>query len=410
MRPSGKSKLSQHLKDKVAVLTSSCSAENLVIDGGWLMHQISWTSSDSFSSIGTNYVNFVKRKACSRTTVVVFDGYESSPKDHEHKRRSKDSIGCSEIRIIPTKPCPVTKAKFLSNNVNKSKFITYICELLQNVGINTSIARDDADTLVVKKALQLSSSNNKSVEIIAEDTDILILLLHHSITCTKPLFFTTQNGSYNIMELYEKLSPSERQRLLFMHSLTGCDTVSSLFGHGKPKLLTKTCKPSIMIDEIFEALLIINIDQEIVVDNGVLLLQHIYGNINKSLKDLRLQRYNKMTTVEGKTLKPEYLPPTEGAARQHVLRAYLQYHDWSLLSSMTLPPTEYGWQIDGDGLFEPIGTLVDIAPAALLKVTACNCTRKGNCVSTKCSCRSQGLLCIQACGNCNGVDCTNVAV
>ena len=81
------------------------------------MHQVSWTSADSFSSIGTNFVNFVKRKACSRTTVVIFNGYESSPKDHKHKRRTKDSIGCSEICIIPTKPCPVTKAKLLSNKI-----------------------------------------------------------------------------------------------------------------------------------------------------------------------------------------------------------------------------------------------------------------------------------------------------
>ena len=113
----------------------------------------------------------------------------------------------------------------MSTDVNKSKFIIY--KLLQNVGMNKSIARDDAYTLVVKKTLQLSSSSNNSVEIIAEYTDILILLLHHSATCIKPLLLTTLSGSYHITEteLYETLSP--KTAASFLHSLTGCDTVSS---------------------------------------------------------------------------------------------------------------------------------------------------------------------------------------
>ena len=35
-----------------------------------------------------------------------------------------------------------------------------------------------------------------------------------------------------------------------------------------------------------------------------------------------------------KALKPEKLLPTSGAAMQHELRAYLQYHDWLLLESL----------------------------------------------------------------------------
>ena len=35
-------------------------------------------------------------------------------------------------------------------------------------------------------------------------------------------------------------------------------------------------------------------------------------------------------------IKPETLPPTEGAATQHSLRAYLQTRDWMLLQSMSL--------------------------------------------------------------------------
>ena len=44
-------------------------------------------------------------------------------------------------------------------------------------------------------------------------------------------------------------------------------------------------------------------------------------------------------------IKPETLPPTEGAAAQHSLRAYLQTRDWMLLQSMSVDHSEYGWTI-----------------------------------------------------------------
>ncbi|KAJ8405288.1 hypothetical protein AAFF_G00322790 [Aldrovandia affinis] len=44
-------------------------------------------------------------------------------------------------------------------------------------------------------------------------------------------------------------------------------------------------------------------------------------------------------------IKPETLPPTEGAAAQHSLRAYLQSRDWMLLQSMSLDPSDYGWMV-----------------------------------------------------------------
>ena len=58
------------------------------------------------------------------------------------------------------------------------------------------------------------------------------------------------------------------------------------------------------------------------------------------------------------TINPEALPPTEGAAAQHSLRAYLQTRDWLLLQSMSLDPTGYGWTHG----YEPIPTLDPMAP------------------------------------------------
>ena len=73
---------------------------------------------------------------------------------------------------------------------------------------------------------------------------------------------------------------------------------------------------------------------------------------------------------------------------------------------MTLPPTEYGWTIENEK-YTPVGMKEPVAPEQLLKLTVCNCTSKSNCSSNKCSCKSMGMRCIQACGNCNGLDCEN---
>ena len=57
-------------------------------------------------------------------------------------------------------------------------------------------------------------------------------------------------------------------------------------------------------------------------------------------------------------IKPETVPPTEGAAAQHSLHAYLQTQNWMLLQSMSLNPDEYGWTIE-------VPTLDPMAPHKL---------------------------------------------
>ena len=102
--------------------------------------------------------------------------------------------------------------------------------------------QNDYDTMLVKRSLQLSGSgeSERSVEVMAEDTtDVLVIILHHSTTSSHTLYFTTQSGTDDVMEIYDKLTETEKARLLFIHAVTGCDTVSGILGQGKPKLLKK---------------------------------------------------------------------------------------------------------------------------------------------------------------------------
>lgn len=145
-------------------------------------------------------------------------------------------------------------------------------------------------------------------------------------------------------------------------------------------------------------------DHDDIIHSGRLIMSLIYGDSTASLSKLRYRKFCSVLASH-KNLKPETLPPTESAADQHTMRAYLQTHDWLLLSSMTLPPGEYGWRkCSTNDIFEPISTTEDIAPPKLLKITACKC--KARC-GARCQCRKNNVLCIDACVNCNGQSCGN---
>ena len=284
LRKAQKSKLAKHLKDYV-FSTEKCNKETVVFDGGWLIHQITWPAEKSFKDITESYVTFILRKSYGKSAVAVFDGYANSPKDHDHMRRTKCHTGT--INIIPDKPCPVSKTRFLSNVNNKDNFIGFMINTLSpKASITCLKVNDDCDTLVVKTALDRAAVTD--VEIMAEDTDILIMLIYHSSTVNNNLFFTTSSGSYNIKNISSQLNVSERERILFIHSFTGCDTVSAIFGLGKVKILKKICNNrgnQIQINNIMNNLLM----GVSIIDNGILLFQFIFGDIKKSLAEQRVK-------------------------------------------------------------------------------------------------------------------------
>ena len=406
MRESHKAKLGQHLKDTVSSKEpdpSSCSGSSLVIDGGWLVHMIPWKTNQLFADIVKSYVNFVKHLANGRRCVVVFDGYGNSPKDHEHRRRMKNGSGAIQVILDANKICTMTKQKFLSCTKNKEQFITLLCTDLAHVeGIETCVAQDDCDTLIVKKALELGQT--MPVDVRAEDTDVLVMLIHHMPKSPNDIHMCTKAGSYSISSIRKELNEVERERLLFIHSFSGCDTVSSIYRQSKVGLLKKLCEMNEELVLKFATLLSLDPSKQKIIDAGLHLFQLIYGDANVSLKKHRYNKYHQMTAKS--ILRPEGLPPTDGAATQHTLRAYLQYRDWLLLGSMTVPPTDFGWFVDSSGKFAPVTTIDTIAPPELLKLTACDC--KKGCKAQRCSCRSMGVKCIAACSTCNGRTCTNI--
>ena len=64
----------------------------------------------------------------------------------------------------------------MTNYANKQRFVNELAEALEFDGFKTALCLSDADKTIVRTALETPSVQ---VTILADDTDILCLLLHH---------------------------------------------------------------------------------------------------------------------------------------------------------------------------------------------------------------------------------------
>jgi len=384
-----------------------------VLDGGCLLHKIRWVRGATYYDIAQQYVSYVLNKYGVKS-VIVFDGYLKGPscKDHEHKRRmGKAGKISADVLIDNSKPAVVDQQSFLANETNKSAFIELLRSHFQLVSIETHQSDGDADTDIVGAALRVAS-RNQPIGVVANDTDILILLLYHVKPYMPEIYFVsegkksskTPNKYINIHQVQKEIGQKACQQILVIHAFGGCDTVSSIFGHGKGIIfkkitgnMTSASLISILQDE--------SETRENVANAGLKLMVMLYGG--KASDDLNRMRYASFCRMAATSLKrpqPDRLPPTERATYYHALRTHLQAVVWKTMNLQILNPKDWGWKEDRN-TFTPVMTDKDPAPDNLLNIIRCKC--KSSCASALCSCKKNGLSCVTACSNCHGEACSN---
>ena len=100
----------------------------------------------------------------------------------------------------------------------------------------------DADTQIVKEALDFVREG-REVTVVADDTDILVLLLHHWQPSMANIYLRNEpkkNKPFTLVNIRERakmLKPIVKDNLLFIHVWGGCDTTSATYGHGKIRIL-----------------------------------------------------------------------------------------------------------------------------------------------------------------------------
>ena len=110
---------------------------------------------------------------------VVFDGFNEKPiiKYHEHQIRSRNVT--SHIKVDLHNQISCSQKAFLKNSKNKVKFIELLSRHLANDGHDIRNSKGDADALIISTAIQYTKKQDNEVVVVANDTDVLVLLIYH---------------------------------------------------------------------------------------------------------------------------------------------------------------------------------------------------------------------------------------
>lgn len=241
MRKNDKSALKRELlpdRDAISFNEHSPSEFVYVVDGGALLHRVRWGASETFGEVASIYVDYV-RKYYGKAH-IVFDGYSlESTKSVERTRRSRRGKACPNITVSDSHTIPSSQDAFLANNYNKEQLVEALSIHLRSSGQDVFQCPEDADTKIVATSLELAAgSTNKPIVVVADDTDIAVMLLYHwRDTFDKIIFYQEKNRlGWDIKTAAAKCHPY-RSHLLFVHAWSGCDTVSATFGKGKTSFL-----------------------------------------------------------------------------------------------------------------------------------------------------------------------------
>jgi len=197
LRKGGKSVLSQELRKKINIedpVVIKVVCRKFVADGGRLLHKVKWQQDVTFTTILQQYLNYVNKHFGYRVN-IVFDAYGNGPsiKDHEHDRRSLKAA--PDIFCDVNNHCISNQSSFLANESNKKTFVNALIETFHTSEHLVSQARDDADTLIVRRAVDITVSEPATVT--ANDTDVLILLLYHFQNMFADVFLSSDEPKKN---------------------------------------------------------------------------------------------------------------------------------------------------------------------------------------------------------------------
>lgn len=189
--------------------------------------------------------------------------------------------------------------------------------------------------------------------------------------------------------MYKKLTPSQLRLLLAAYGLTGVDTVSSFFGHGKRKVFKTIMQSAETFTDMSTIGDTLTLNQP-QIQNATKFIGHIYGDKETTSLDLlRCARAQKGISVKR-------LPPTNNSFYQHLLRCVYQVFIWkhATVGNIHMPsPTEFGYY-DNNGQMSPIMMTQEAAAPELINDIVCDCT---DTCQSQCCCGIHNQPCTSAC-------------
>ncbi|GBM68233.1 hypothetical protein AVEN_268717-1 [Araneus ventricosus] len=135
-----------------------------------------------------------------------------------------------DINFEETMTVTVQQEHFLANGRNKTR-LQLLRQKMTSKGIETRVAKVDADTYIVRCGLEKATSH-PTVAIIGEDVDLIMILIalapaENDIYFMKPGKGKVEAKIFSTRKLQKELSFAQTNFLL--HAFSGCDTTSAIY-------------------------------------------------------------------------------------------------------------------------------------------------------------------------------------
>lgn len=279
-----------------------------------------------------------------------------------------------------------------------STYVEYVDSLSSN--------HEEADTRILLHIAYAGTLDVQQVVVFSPDTDVFVLLVHHfpQLKVGTLYFKTGRKGLHRDMtryipvhEVVGSMNRQQKQIMLAVYCITGCDTCSSLHGIGKKKAFQVMSKNA---DEL-ENLTNLGTEPTISAETkaaAIKLVGLLYGHTNcTSLNALR-----SVLALRKRPVKPRKMPPTNNSFSLHLLRCIHQLLIWrSALSAMmtSYDPIDFGYSKDLEtGIYHPQLMTQAAAPPELLSDLVCTCS---DLCADDCVCSHNEQPCTHAC-RCEG--------
>ena len=455
LRKTNKSDLALYLESIADISDMDETTPSNVIyirDGMAVLHSLSAETCTTFDDLVFKYVRgVISDMSIADIVIDVFDRYDvqHSIKETERKRRSR-TLKSKTYSVNGSRPIPTWK-DFMSVSANKTALLQFFSEAVPNVAktyfrdekmlylsgcmkdptqvmsvTNNEIScwpelqntNEEADSRIIYHMMEIdkipsSYKDPKRIIIKATDTDVLVLATyffpqisnisevwvaagHVTKTVDKrrliPVHRTVANSNPTLLNI-----------LPAVHALTGCDSVSSLYGIGK-KSVMKILQDSGSVTYQNLSEIATDSNEETMVNIARPFVARLYDP--KQYHTSKHSSLNKLRTAMSTTkdISLAKLPPFEDAFKFHVKRAAYQCKIWmnaNKRNPVDESPLEHGWEEDNSGL-APIYFEGQMAVDILSKMY-CSCSSKKPCSSKACICKAANLACIGNCG-CSSTD------
>ena len=446
MRKTNKSQLMKELESlstsKETLHTEIKDKSVTVVDFMVLVQSLNKSGLQTFEQLATRLqFSVLSNFKESNVIVLVPDRYdvEDSIKSDERARRQN----ITEVPVIDISNgslrLPKNLSSYLSSSRNKENLINFLFKkwqsiLSKNLTLNQTLylANLDGTTLKITSEettvidlicdheeadskmfvychFALTENMLQRIIICSPDTDVAVICCYQFVTTlsVEQLWFKTGVGKalryIPVHEVSNSLGLEICKLLPAFHSVTGCDSVSSLCGIGKKSAFNvlKSNVDELTDMQCFGDSPVLSLEDDFVVSCIRFICMLYDKSTEYDINDLRFKLFSR------KGISGEKLPPTLDALTLHLRRANYQCYIWksSCTPLLSLPgPNGNGWIRTEHGL-EHDKMLREAVPDAIIELIRCTC--KKGCKTNVCCCRKANLTCTDACLCQDGEECQN---